>query len=123
MIAVDQASRVQELIRDASRVEVASSHAPDVVPFCKKILEIIHRHPSLKPLFEDVFLDSYRDFDNGYLVVQYCMHHLRWLSLRGVFEVRFEDAVKNEELHEISRTRYVLDSFETDWKDREQFGI
>jgi len=122
VIAVDHAGQVRKLIREASHAEAASSRAPDVVPFCKKILEIIHRNPSLKPRFEAEFLESCRTLDNGYLIVQYCMHELRWLSTRGVFESRLEDAVRNDESREVVLTRHVLDSFDADWEGREQFG-
>ena len=95
-----------------------------------KTLEFIKRHPELRPQVVEEFAGMLRDKSYGrYMLVQFCMHDLRWPEMRSTAKEIYAEAqtaLIRLQLHgtasqHLAFLEEVMSSFDDNWKNRTLF--
>ena len=113
--------QLEQLARDAAAKLTETFNAPDVLPFASKAIEMIEAHPSLQSDFEQAFLAMTPYAPSEF--IQVCMHAFRWPTVKKEFEVRCRAAVMRNDWRAEPVYRHILDAFEPDWEDAQDFYL
>jgi hypothetical protein len=111
--------QVVQLAHDANVKLCVSFNAPDVLPFTSAAISVIQANPTLRPQFEEAFLEMPSYAPNEFIEV--CMHTLRWPNVKREFEARRSAAVERNDWRAEPVYRHYLDAFEPDWEDARDF--
>ena len=100
-------------------------------PEFSKMLQFLMRYPDLRPRVVDAFAKALRDKTYGrYMVIQYCMHKLRWPEMLAEAKEAYteaQNALIKQQLHgsasqHLSFVEEVIGSFEDTWSSRPLFA-
>lgn len=90
----------------------------DFEPALARLLRHLETHPECRAAAERRFIDGIRGGTLGWEVVSYCMHALRWDSVRRealrLLEGSAAPSVERA-LH------HIVESFEDDWEDADMY--
>ena len=99
-------------------------------PEFSKMLQFLMRYPNLRPRAVDAFTRALQDKTYGrYMVIQYCMHKLRWPEMLTAAKAAYteaQNALIKQQLHgsasqHLAFVEEVISSFEDTWASRGLF--
>jgi hypothetical protein len=118
---VNPIQEVTLLAKEARVVLDETYNSPDVLPFTSKAIEIIEANPSLKPDFEQAFLEMVDFAPTEFIEI--CLHIFRWPNIKAELEQRHRDAISRNDWHAEPFYRNYLEAFDPDWDGREFYGL
>jgi hypothetical protein len=107
---------------EATKVLSETHNAPDLIPFGTRLIDLVNRNPDLRSAFGEAFVSAFDQrqvFDLWLL--QFCMHALRWPELQERFNQLSRQAIAEQDWNRIQPLQHVLDAFEQDWEDAQDF--
>jgi hypothetical protein len=116
---VDAITRFREIIANGKAAFGPFSGAPEVVPFGAALVDLIRSFPAEREAFEREFKENVQGAPSE--LVEFCMHALRWESLRVHFEQCRQEAVSRSDWNSEPYYRHVLEAFDDEWPDAEDF--
>lgn len=112
----------QLIAKQATDLLAKTFNAPDLLPFGKSMLELVERHPEQRAAFAKEFVAAlYQPNDFDPWLLEFCMHALRWPELEAKFNAISCEAVVKNDWNLIQPLQHILDSFEDDWEDAQDF--
>ena len=84
-----------------------------------RVLKFAKQHPELRKQIEAVFVNALADTPTPWELIGFCMHALRWASVRATAEsmrTRASDP-RSERVY-----RLVLEAFDDNWDQREMYS-
>ncbi len=112
-------ARFREIVADARAAFGPFSGAPEIVPFGAALVKLIRAHPAEREAFEREFMVTTQQAPSE--LVEFCMHALRWESLRVHFEHCRREAVARNDWNSEPYYRHVSEAFSDEWPDAEDF--
>ena len=116
MTAVD---KFREIAAQAIAQDRVDSSAPDIIPFGAAMVELAQTHPADQSAFEAEFIALTKKAPPELL--EFCMHALRWESLRSYFQERQKDAIATNDWRAEPFYRHLVEAFDDNWPDAADF--
>lgn len=93
-------------------------NAPDVVPYGRKIVQLVRQNPDHRADFVKAFVEGVNAPDKcDRWLIEFCMHALRMPEAKLEFEQLSRDAIAKQDWNRIQPLGHILDAFEDDWED------
>ena len=115
---MDALAEFREIVRRAVDTERSDPDNWDLIPYGAQVVATVHAHPLDQQAFEQEFI-SLVDADSGPggPFLEFCMHALRWDSVRLAIEQRHRAAIDRRDFRKEPYYRHLLESFDDDWGD------
>jgi len=117
------ADAIETFLRKAALVGPIIDEKQDyklVRPILRELLDIVQQNPGEREDFEAVFIKIFEDKKTfSGLVVEYCMHVLRFQNIRDHAEKR----LRNDRYKTDDRAKRVLEAYSPNWVMKTIFDI
>lgn len=110
-----------ETFRQAGQKLDESFNFPDIIPYGRKLIEIIEKNESKTAEFEQIFIHIWEHEQGPNELIAFCMHKLKWDSLQKYFRAKHEEALRNENWRAWHCLEDILDAFNDSWEDAQDF--
>jgi hypothetical protein len=103
---------------EATKQVAQTFHASDVIPYGRKIVQLVLANPGNRNEFVKAFVegaDAPEKCDRW--LIEFCMHALRMPEAKLEFERMNREAVAKQDWNRIQPLGHILDAFEDDWED------
>jgi hypothetical protein len=111
--------RLRELVAAAAAAFRPDSGAPEIIPFGAAIVELMRANPRDREALEREFIASIGTAPPE--LIEFCVHGLRWQSLRSYFHAQQRQAVERNNWRAEPYFRSVLEAFDEGWEDARDF--
>jgi len=112
-------TQFREIVAAAGKAFRPESGAPEIIPFGAALVELVRANPREREAFEREFMESTAVAPPELL--EFCMHALRWESLRTVFRERQDAAIARNDWRSEPYYRHLLEAFDDEWEDATDF--
>lgn len=109
----------RRLVADAAQALKPDSSTAEIIPFGAELVELVRAHPNKQEEFEWEFISSIGVAPPE--LVEFCMHALRWKSLKEYFGQKQTEAITRNDWRAEPYFRHLLASFDDDWEDAKVF--
>ena len=107
------------VVSEATASYLPNSSAQEIVPFGAMLIKLIRSNPAMKALFEHEFIEMTSSAPPE--LIEFCMHALRWGSLRNYFAKQQSLALESNDWRVEPYYRHLLEAFEDEWEDAKYF--
>ena len=108
-------SEIRRLMEVANQQQDVGVSTVDFEDSFERVLDYIKRHPEVRETAEALFIEALDWVLDPWELIAFCMHELRWQSVRDAVETRLALS-RNQREKPILRS--ILEAFEDDWVDR-----
>jgi hypothetical protein len=116
---MDTLSQFRKIVADASAAFGSAAGAPEIIPFGAALVDLVRAFPAEREAFEREFIANTRVAPPE--LMEFCMHALRWESLRQYFSNCQRKAISENDWRIELYFRHILEAFENEWADAEDF--
>jgi hypothetical protein len=115
---MDAIAAFREIVCRATDTEKSDPENWNLIPYAAELVATVHTYPQDQQAFEQEFISLVDDDSGpGGPFLEFCMHALRWDSVRLAIEKRHEAAIDRRDFRKEPYYRHLLESFDDDWGD------
>ena len=111
----------RKIVSDAKETFLPESGTEEIIPYGIALVRLAETHPEQRAVFQQEFVAASHTAPPE--LIEFCMHALRWDSLRIYFQQCHSDAVARNDWRAEPFYRHLVDSFEDTWEDAKTFYV